>query len=321
MAKIVAGMASSHAFTFINPELWDQRRQMTRNRYKQRYGVEPPEQPQVLEETLEANQVRYKRIRDGLNALRQRIHALHADVLIMIGDDQDENYTEDNLPQFAIYLGKEMVAADRNGNRGARYRCDAELSRAILSHCVDAGVDVAYSARFPKDELISHAHREPLDFLGIADRMPVIPVFINAVHVPAPTPSRCYQFGQILRQAIQSVNDRKRVVLYASGGLSHFTAGFPWSFYKGPHTVGSICQDFDRKIIETIFQGQGEKLTQLSAMDLLDNGNIELRQWIALMGAIGKHKPEQLVYEPFYRGLLGMAVGYWDLEMVADGET
>jgi hypothetical protein len=31
------------------------------------------------------------------------------------------------------------------------------------------------------------------------------------------------------------------------------------------------------------------------------------------MGMIGERKPERFAYEPFYRGLLGMAVGYWDL--------
>jgi hypothetical protein len=31
------------------------------------------------------------------------------------------------------------------------------------------------------------------------------------------------------------------------------------------------------------------------------------------MGMIGARKPELLAYEPFYRGLLGMSVGSWDL--------
>jgi len=54
-------------------------------------------------------------------------------------------------------------------------------------------------------------------------------------------------------------------------------------------------------------------MANLSNEDLIQNGEIELRQWIALMGMIGDRKPELLVYEPFYRGLLGMAVGYWNL--------
>jgi aromatic ring-opening dioxygenase LigB subunit len=103
------------------------------------------------------------------------------------------------------------------------------------------------------------------------------------------------------------------VVLYASGGLSHFTAGYPWPYYKGPYSLGAISQDYDRRLIDLMLRGHGHELAELTTRGLLDNGEIELRQWITMLGAIGNHKPQQLVYEPFYRGVLGMAVGYWDL--------
>ena len=313
MGQIVAAMASSHAFAFLEPDLWDQRRQRTRNNYKRRYGTEAAEQPQVFEETLEDNQRRYKDIRDGLIYLRQRIETLRPDVLIVIGDDQDENFREDNLPQFAIYIGNEFVAAERDGTRGGHYNCDPELSRAILEKSVEAGIDLAYSTSFPKGELISHAHREPLEFFGIADQISIVPIFVNAIHVPGPSPTRCYQFGRILRESIESIADGKRLALYASGGLSHFTASYPWRFYNGPCSVGSICQEFDRKIVAAMREGRGGELSKLTSADLLQNGEPEFRQWITMLGSIGERKPELLTYEPFYRGLLGMAVGYWNL--------
>ncbi len=58
-----------------------------------------------------------------------------------------------------------------------------------------------------------------------------------------------------------------------------------------------------------MLQGCGQELAKLSSKDLLDNGDIELRQWIMMLD----HKPQQLLYELFYRGVFGMAVGYWDL--------
>jgi hypothetical protein len=116
-----------------------------------------------------------------------------------------------------------------------------------------------------------------------------------------------------LKKVIGSLPAEKRVVVYASGGLSHFSAGYPWVHYKGPCTLGSICQDFDRQILDWMENGRGHELAALSNLDLIQNGEIELRQWITLMGMVGSCKPERLVYEAFYRGLLGMAVGYWDL--------
>jgi aromatic ring-opening dioxygenase LigB subunit len=233
--------------------------------------------------------------------------------LLLVGDDQNENFLENNLPQFSIYLGNELVAADREGRTGKTYRCDADAAWTILEQCVESGIDLAYSKEFPNNHLISHAHREPLEYLQIDGKLSIVPIFINAIHVPAPTPARCYQFGETLKKVIGRLPADKRVAVYASGGLSHFSAGYPWVHYQGPCTLGSICQDFDRKILDWMQNGRGHELASLTNKDLIQNGEIELRQWITLMGMVGSAKPELLAYEPFYRGLLGMAVGYWDL--------
>jgi hypothetical protein len=313
MGKLVAAMASSHAYTFLEPEVWDKRREHTRANYKRRFGVEPPDQPQVAEETLDANKARYKNIRNGLAFLGERLNALRPDILLIIGDDQNENFLENNLPQFSIYLGKQFIAAERDGRLGRSYRCDADAAWTILEQCVESGIDLAYAKEFPNDHLISHAHREPLEYLRIDGNLSIVPIFINAIHVPAPTPARCYQFGETLRRVVGALPDDKRIAVYASGGLSHFSAGYPWAHYKGLCSLGSICVDFDHKIVGWMRDGQGRELAQLTSEDLIQNGEIELRQWITLMGMTGSRKPELLVYEPFYRGLLGMAVGYWDL--------
>jgi aromatic ring-opening dioxygenase LigB subunit len=314
MGQVVAGLASSHAYTFLEPEAWEGRRQFTRGNYARRYGVEPPERPEVAGEAPEANEQRFRQISDGLHHLRARLEALQPDVLVLIGDDQDENYREDNLPQFAIYTGDSVVAARRGSVEGTRYRCDSALAEAILEGTVEAGFDLASSKTFADDALISHAHTDVLRFMDPEGRIPLVPIFINAIHVPAPTPRRCYDFGHALRTVIEAQSDGKRVALYASGGLSHYTAGFPWPHYDGPATLGFIAVDFDRRAVAAMSEGRGAELAKLSSREILDSGNIEMRQWIVLMGAMGEARPERLVYEPFFRGLMGMAVGSWDLE-------
>ncbi len=54
-------------------------------------------------------------------------------------------------------------------------------------------------------------------------------------------------------------------------------------------------------------------LTWLNSDDLLANGAGELRQIIVMQGAIGDVAPVFLRYEPFYRAIMGLAVGFWDL--------
>jgi hypothetical protein len=311
MATVVAGMASSHAYTFIEPERWEARRELTRQRYFKRYGTYPPPQPRLEQETLEGNQQRYQDIREGLQRLKRSYEALRPDALILIADDQDENYRDDNLPQLAIYTGERIVAIDPETASISEHRGDAALATHILNEAVDAGFDIASSKSFREDRVLSHAHTQILSFLD--PRIPVVLLFLNAIHVPAPSPARCYQFGQCLRGILDALPDDRRVVLYASGGMSHFTAGYPWGHYQGPYNLGSISEEFDRRAVTSIREGRGADLAALSSRDLLENGAIELRQWIALLGALGGAPPEWLAYQPFYRAVMAMGVGYWPL--------
>jgi len=315
MGKIVAGMASSHAFALSDPNQWDEGRQRNRQMYARRSGVEPPEHPQIAEETDEVVQARYTRIRDGFAHLRRKLEALRPDVLVFVGDDQNENFTESNLPQVAIYLGNDFIARSRDrASEPAGYRCDPELAHAILDASIDADIDMASVRSFPDDVLLAHAFGPVLRMVDPDARIPVVPVFVNAIHVPAPSARRCYHYGQVIRRAVEQLGGDKRVAVYASGGLSHFTAGYPWAHYDGPFGYGSISEDFDRAIVGKMAAGEGSTLAELTNDEIIGNGEIELRSWAAMLGAIGDTRPELLVYEPFYRGIMGMAVGSWDLQ-------
>jgi len=309
MGQIVAAMASSHAYTFTKPETWDERRNRTRGNYARRYGYEPPERPEVAQESFDDDVVRFRNIDAALESLRSHLRELRPDALILIGDDQDENYRTNNLPQLAIYTGSELTTFEH----GSHYRCDADLARAILTTAVESEFDLASSESFGDAGLISHAHRDILRFHDPEGSLALVPVFVNAIHVPGPTPRRCYEFGRIIRQAVEQSPDEKRVAIYASGGMSHFTAGYPWPHYEGPATVGSICIDFDHELTTAMRDGQSARLAELSSSDLLANGGIEFRQWLVMLGVLGDAKPRELVYEPFFRAVMGMAVGYWDL--------
>jgi len=125
MDRIIAGMGSSHAATVAEPSEWDKGRAANRANYKRRYGVEPAVHPKALEETMEVRERRYSRIREGLEFLRGKLREKRPDALILVGDDQDENFTEENWPQVAIYLGEEVFSTRRREGkkeRGARYR-------------------------------------------------------------------------------------------------------------------------------------------------------------------------------------------------------
>ena len=290
MGRIIAGMASSHAYALVEPTGWDVMRGRTRARYKARYGVEPEIHPEVAAETLDVRERGYRPIREALAFFRRRMQETRPDAVIIVGDDQDENFTEDNLPQIAVYTGAEIHTTERASDgsrlRGTKYPCHAELAHDLLNGLVERDFDVASCSSFPNDELLSHAHGPIMRRVLPDADIPVVPVFLNAIHVPAPSPKRCYRLGAAMREIIESRQGNDRVAIYASGGLSHFTAGYPWKHYSGPHGVGSISEEFDRNAVVLMNGGEGEKLGQLTSGDLLDNAGIEIISWITLMGAV-----------------------------------
>ena len=318
MGKIVAGMASSHAYALVQPAGWEKMRQRTWANYKRRYGTEPTPHPKISEETLNDNHLRYSRLSSGFELLKGKLKEKRPDALIVIGDDQDEHFTEHNVPQFAIYNGEDFYSTERGldgvRTRGAKYLSHRDLAQSLLDGFIDRDFDMSYCLSFPKSELISHAHAPILRMMNPEADIPVVLIFVNAIHVPAASPGRCYRLGRAIKEIIESRPSQERVAVYASGGLSHFTAGYPWPHYQGPHGLGSISEEFDRKAVSHMLQGEGEQLAQLTSKDLLDHGDIEMRSWIILMGALGSVPAQVLTYEPFYSAVMGMGLGYWELE-------
>jgi hypothetical protein len=312
MATVIGAFATTHAYTFLDPTVWTRRRELSRANYQRRFGALPPERPEIGTATSADNALRYRNIRAGLDFVQRQLQALKPDVIILIGDDQDENFVESNLPQFAMFVGNEYSVADRSSGKEFACRSDGQLARFLLREMVEANFDMASSSSFEREKLRSHAHTEPLNNILPYSQVSVLPIFLNAIHVPAPSPSRCAQFGRALRTAITRYPKDLRIVLGASGGLSHYTAGYPYEHCEGPHAFGAIKTDFDRRLMSLLEQGRLSELCRLTNRDLIDNGDVEFRQWIAMLGALNDGVvPELLVYEPFYSALMGMGVGFW----------
>src|SRR5439155_891514 len=102
--------------------------------------------------------------------------------------------------------------------------------------------------------------------------------------------------GEILRARLE------RVVLMASGGMSHF---------PGTDRYASPEFDYDRRLLNLLTAGRGRELAAITAEELDRAGNIELRTWITLLGAVGDAKADVYCYEPSWHH--GNAVVEWPL--------
>ena len=98
----------------------------------------PPAHPKIAEENDETRKIKHRNVRNGLDFLRNAVKQSSPDAIILISDDQNENFVETNLPQIAIYLGDTVVTTEpgKNGQRerGPTYRCHARLAK---SYCID----------------------------------------------------------------------------------------------------------------------------------------------------------------------------------------
>jgi protocatechuate 4,5-dioxygenase beta chain len=109
-----------------------------------------------------------------------------------------------------------------------------------------------------------------------------VPIAINTVQHPLPSPKRCLALGRAVGKALRSWTGGERIVVYGTGGLSHQLDG---------ERAGFINQKYDRFCLDNL-PGNVDALTDLSAVDVIEEAGsqgIEIVNWIAARGALGDH--------------------------------
>jgi len=130
---------------------------------------------------------------------------------------------------------------------------------------------------------VDHAFTLPLKLMWPdAESCPVmtVPVAVNTVQHPLPTPTRCYKFGRALGRAIESYEKDLKVVLLGTGGLSHQLDG---------QRAGFINKAFDAMCMEKLV-GEPEALTRYSIDDLIEQAGtqgVEVINWLIARAALG----------------------------------
>jgi protocatechuate 4,5-dioxygenase beta chain/2,3-dihydroxyphenylpropionate 1,2-dioxygenase len=230
-----------------------------------------------------------------------RIERIRPDAIVAVSVEHFTNFFLANLPAFAVvtsdrHLGPvtaEMGEFLRIPQR--RYAGAPELGAHIYRYALAHEFDPALAdGGFDFDENFC----VPLRLLGA--EAPVVPIVVNGVNPPYPTPKRCYDFGRMLRGAIEAATAARTVVVLATGGLSHWV-GMP--------QAGTINEDFDRDFLARLEAGNGARLTDYddAQLDAAGNGAHEIRTWLVAAGAAGVPF-ETLAYEPVPEWLTGTAV-------------
>jgi aromatic ring-opening dioxygenase LigB subunit len=251
-----------------------------------------PHTPQLLVRPPTEDRDQVLRVHAALAEVRRRLTAARPDVVGVIAGDHIEGFFLDAVPALAVYVGR------RAAGEFVRYRYDLEvhepLARAIVEQGIEAGFDLAYS----QDRPLDYAFYVPLHFTMPTPPLPIVPLYVNVYLPPQPTPARCHAWGRALRTILAARPER--IALMASGGLSHF---------PGTDRYGAPDYDFDRALLRGLADGRGAETARLTGEELDKAGNVELRTWITLLGALGDARAEVLCYEPSWHH--GNAVVAW----------
>jgi 2,3-dihydroxyphenylpropionate 1,2-dioxygenase len=92
------------------------------------------------------------------------------------------------------------------------------LGRALHAGVCAAGFDPALSFHMGIDHGIAQAY----GMLFPERTTPILPIMVNAAAVPMPTLARCHAFGVAAGAAIRNLSGIDRILVLASGGLSHW---------------------------------------------------------------------------------------------------
>jgi protocatechuate 4,5-dioxygenase, beta chain len=217
---------------------------------------------------------------EGYPPLHSWLARMQPDVAVVIYNDHGLNFFLDNMPTFAVGAAPEY----RNEDEGwglqpvAPFPGHPELSWHLIESLVADEFDLTSC----QEMLVDHGFTVPMGLLWPErSGLPrAVPICVNTVQHPLPTPARCYKFGRALGAALASFPQELRVVIVATGGLSHQLDG---------ERAGFINRDFDLMCIEKIIEDP-EVLTRYSIHELIEQAGsqgVELIMWLVMRGALG----------------------------------
>lgn len=267
---------------------------------------------------------------------------------MILGSNHFRGFWLDLIPAFTLGVG-ECISSGESGTPKGPQRVDVEFARHLANELIEGGrFDLAYSARLQIDHGQSHAIQYLLDGIDV----PIVPLVVNVFAPPLPTFKRCEEVAKALRDAVASYPADTRVVVIASGGLSH---RLPWPDWRDPHgededfmvqawldgrenwsdydvrrrqiiraADAAITPEFDDRILDLFASGKASELAEFTTQQIEDeagNGAQELRTWLMMAAMLDYVPGERLAYEAIPEWLTGMGVTILDPAGTASATT
>jgi len=258
--------------------------------------------PLIIREWTRVPADEKERMSRAYRELGRRIAAAQTDLLIVIAPDHWSNFFLDNMPTVCLGVGETHDGPPEPWMKDFPHRQmagHAEFAMHIADTALAQGFEPSISHRLKLD----HGFCIPLWKMEL-ERLPrIVPLVVNSIEPPLPSLARCYQWGTLLRRAIESYPQNLRVAVLGTGGLSHSI---------GEKTMGAIYEEFDRETLRFFGRPERELIQFLDTkLATSGNGSEEVRNWLVAHGAALGRGFELVDYLPVPAVIVGCGFAAW----------
>ncbi|MBD3729622.1 MAG: protocatechuate 3,4-dioxygenase [Sphingomonadales bacterium] len=217
---------------------------------------------------------------DGFAPVHEWVERVKPDVAVVFYNDHGLNFFLDKMPTFAIGAAHEYANEDEGWGlpKFPTFEGHPELSWHIIDHVVGEEFDPVTCQKMTVDHGLAMPFA--LSWPGLA-KWPVklVPININTVQHPLPSPKRCFDLGRAVGHALESWKGDEKIVVIGTGGLSHQLDG---------ERAGHLNPEYDRFCLQHLATDP-EALLKHSVLDIVElagSQGVEILNWIGARGAM-----------------------------------
>lgn len=223
----------------------------------------------------------WKPLFDGYVYPQDWVRDQKPDIAVVVFNDHGNAMFLDRVPTFTVGVADRYAPADEGW--GPRAIPDFIGAEDLSWHIADTLVASHFDPMLAREITVDHGCQVPMElFFGRAKEawpVRIVPIWVNTVQYPIPTPQRCWDLGRALRAAIDSWPGDERVVILGTGGLSHQLQGA---------RAGYLNPAADRDWLATIGPDP-DRWRGMSREDFVEtfgSEGAELIMWLVMRGAM-----------------------------------